>query len=61
MTEEKAGADIDKFLNTLSDNNILDNGIKSGSSLVRLSKEMLDKLWPSDKASDKGNGGVENS
>ena len=61
VTEEKAGADIDKFLKTLSDNNIMDDGIKSGSSLVRQSKEMLEKLWPSDKASDKGNGGVENS
>ena len=46
VTEEKAGADIDKFLKTLSDNNILDDGVARGHTLARLPKELLDKLWP---------------
>lgn len=46
VTEEQAGADIDKFLKTLADNNILDDGITRGSTFVRLPKDLLDKLWP---------------
>ena len=46
VTEEKAGADIDKFLKTLSDNNILDDGVVRGRTFVRIPKEVLDKLWP---------------
>ena len=49
VTEEKASEDIDKFLNTLSANNILDDGVKSGGSFIRIPKEQFDKLWPSGK------------
>lgn len=54
VTEEKASADIDKFLKILSDNNVLENGQVQGSSFMRLPKEMFDKLWPnkSDKKED---------
>lgn len=38
VTEEQAGKDIDKFLKTLSDNNIMDDGIVRGRVLVRLPK-----------------------
>ncbi|WRK53705.1 PqqD family protein [Coprobacillaceae bacterium CR2/5/TPMF4] len=55
VTEEKASADIERFLKILSDNNILDNGQVQGSSFIRVPKEMLDKLWPS-KNEDKGDG-----
>lgn len=55
VTEEKASADIERFLIILSDNNILDNGQVQGSSFIRVPKEMLDKLWPS-KNEDKGDG-----
>lgn len=47
VTEEKAAADIDQFLKTLADNNILDDGVIRGRTFVRIPKEMLDKLWPS--------------
>ena len=46
VTEEQAGADIDKFLKTLADNNILDDGITRGRTFIRLPKDLLDKLWP---------------
>ena len=46
VTEEQAGADIDKFLQKLADNNILDDGVARGHTLMRLPKELLDKLWP---------------
>lgn len=46
VTEEQAGADIDKFLKILADNNILDDGITRGRTFVRLPKDLLDKLWP---------------
>ena len=36
VPEEKAGADIDKFLKTLSDNNILDDGVVRGRVFVRM-------------------------
>ncbi|MGI6012024.1 MAG: PqqD family protein [Ruminococcus sp.] len=36
VTEEKAGEDIDKFLKTLADNNILDDGIVRGRVFVRM-------------------------
>lgn len=55
VTEEKASADIERFLKILSDNNILDNGQVQGSSFIRVPKEMLDKLWSS-KNEDKGDG-----
>lgn len=58
VTEEKAAADVERFLKILSDNNILDDGIRRGESLLKLPKEMLDKLWPwVDK--DKKDGGDE--
>lgn len=38
VSEEQAGKDIDKFLKTLSDNNILDDGIVRGRVLVRMPK-----------------------
>lgn len=56
VTEEQAGADIDKFLKILADNNILDDGITRGRTFVRLPKELLDKLWPP-KSEPKGGGG----
>ena len=46
VTEEQAGADIDKFLKILADNNILDDGVVRGRTFVRLPKDLLDKLWP---------------
>lgn len=39
VTEEKAGADIDKFLKTLSDNNIMEDGITRGRVFVRMPKK----------------------
>lgn len=39
VTEEQAAADIEKFLKTLADNNILDDGIIRGWNLVRISSE----------------------
>lgn len=38
VTEEKAAADIEKFLKTLADNNILDDGITRGRVFVRMPK-----------------------
>lgn len=46
VTEEQARADIDKFLQKLADNNILDDGVVRGRTFVRLPKDLLDKLWP---------------
>lgn len=46
VTEEQAGADIDKFLKILADNNILDDGVARGRTFVRIPKGVLDKLWP---------------
>ena len=43
VTEEKAGADVDRFLKILEDNNILDDGVKRGRSITRIPKELLDK------------------
>ena len=57
VTEEQAGADIDKFLKTLADNNILDDGITRGSTFVRLPKDLLDKLWPPGGLRKPGKGG----
>lgn len=53
VIEDQAAADIDRFLKTLSDNSILDDGIIRGDSLIRVSKAMLDKLWPKEGLSDK--------
>ena len=39
VTEEKADADIDKFLNTLSINNILDDGTVRGRVSVKIDKK----------------------
>lgn len=36
VTEEIAAADVEKFLKTLADNNILDDGIVRGSTYVRI-------------------------
>ncbi len=38
VTEEQAAADIEKFLKTLTDNNILDDGITRGRVFVRMPK-----------------------
>ena len=38
VTEEQAAADIEKFLKTLADNNILDDGISRGRVFVRIPK-----------------------
>ena len=38
VTEEQAAADIEKFLKTLADNNILDDGITRGRVFVRMPK-----------------------
>ena len=38
VTEEQAAADIEKFLKTLADNNILDDGITRGRVCVRIPK-----------------------
>lgn len=57
VTEEQAAADIDRFLKTLSDNSILDDGVIRGDSLIRVSKTMLDKLWPKGGLSSKKDGG----
>lgn len=39
VTEEKAREDIEKFLKTLADNNILDDGITRGRVFVRMPKK----------------------
>lgn len=57
VTEEKAAADVDKFLKTLAENNILDDGIRRGSTFVRLPKDLLDKLWPPGGLQKPGKGG----
>ena len=36
VTREKAAADIEKFLKTLADNNILDDGVVRGKVFVRM-------------------------
>lgn len=46
VTMEQAEQDIDRFLKVLSDNGILDDGVIRGDSLVRVPREVLDKLWP---------------
>ena len=38
VTEEQAATDIEKFLKTLADNNILDDGITRGRVFVRMPK-----------------------
>lgn len=38
VTKEQAAADIEKFLKTLADNNILDDGITRGRVFVRIPK-----------------------
>lgn len=38
VTEEQAAADIEKFLKTLAENNILDDGITRGRVFVRMPK-----------------------
>lgn len=39
VTEEKAAEDVEKFLKILSDNNIMDDGIKRGRVFVRIPKK----------------------
>lgn len=46
VTMEQAEQDIDRFLKVMSDNGILDDGVIRGDSLVRVPREVLDKLWP---------------
>lgn len=57
VTEEQATSDIEKFLKTLSDNSILDDGAVRGSSNVRISKKILDKIWPQEGLSKQKDGG----
>lgn len=57
VTEEKAGADVDRFLKILEDNNILDDGVKRGRSVAHMSKEFFDKLWPAGGPSKRQDGG----
>ena len=57
VTEEKAAADVDRFLKILEDNNILDDGVKRGRSITRIPKELLDKLWPAGGPSKREDGG----
>ena len=57
VTEEMAGADVDRFLKILEDNNILDDGVKRGRSITRIPKELLDKLWPAGSPSKQEDGG----
>lgn len=57
VTEEKAAEDIEKFLKTLADNNILDDGVVRGRTFVRIPRELLDKLWPSGKPTKEAGGG----
>lgn len=45
VTEEKAAEDIDKFLKTLADNNILDDGVVRGGNMGRIAKGLWDRLW----------------
>lgn len=56
VTEEQAAQDVDKFLKTLADNNILDDGIVRGRTFVRVPQKLLDKLWPPDGISMQDNG-----
>lgn len=46
VTREQAEQDIERFLTILSDNGILDNGVILGNSLVKVPREVLDRLWP---------------
>ena len=60
VTEEKAAEDIEKFLKTLADNNILDDGVMRGQAFVRVPQGILDRLWPKGglkRPKDKGGGG----
>ena len=60
VTEERASADIELFLQTLADNNILDDGVLRGRTFVRIPQEVLKKLWPEGglkRPKDKGGGG----
>ena len=53
VTVEQATADVNRFINVLAKNSILDDGIIRGSDVINISKNLLDKLWPS-KNIDKG-------
>ena len=46
VTREQAEQDIERFLTILSDNGILDNGVILWNSLVKVPREVLDRLWP---------------
>lgn len=52
VTEEKASADIDKFLKLLADHNVMDNGQIQGGTFFRVPKEALDQLWPIKKTKE---------
>lgn len=47
VTEEQASSDVERFLSVLAEHNILDDGIIRGQSMVRMSKNLLDRMWPS--------------
>ena len=46
VTAEQAETDVLQLLETLADNNILDNGELRGRTFVCIPKEKLDRLWP---------------
>lgn len=60
VTRETAAADIDGFLQTLADNNILDDGIERGQTFVRVPQEVVHKFWPPGESAPPkdGEGGV---
>lgn len=53
VTVEQATTDVNRFINVLAENSILDDGVIRGSGTIAISKKLLDKLWPS-KNIDKG-------
>lgn len=48
VTVEQATVDVNRFIKVLEENSILDDGVIRGSSVINVSKKMLDKLWPKD-------------
>lgn len=46
VTKKQAEQDIERFLKVLADNGALDDGVLRGDGLVRVPREVLDRLWP---------------
>ena len=60
IMEHYTGVTDERFLQTLADNNILDDGVLRGRTFVRIPQEVLKKLWPEGglkRPKDKGGGG----